>query len=48
MQITRAKTEDIPDLCLLLETLFTQEAEFTPDEGRQQRGLHAIDTGRTV
>ncbi len=47
MQITRAKTEDIPALCLLLETLFTQEAELTPDK-EQQRGLHAINIGRTV
>ena len=40
--ITLATLADIPDLCGLLDLLFTQEAEFTPDTAAQQRGLTAI------
>ena len=40
--ITLATLADIPDLCGLLDLLFAQEAEFTPDTAAQQRGLTAI------
>ena len=33
---------DCTSLCDLLAILFTQEAEFTPDSSRQERGLGAI------
>lgn len=40
---TRVATlDDIPALCRLLNQLFSQEAEFTPDEASQKRGLEAI------
>lgn len=42
MEIARATTDDIPQLCLLLDLLFEQEAEFTPDHERQTRGLAAV------
>jgi ribosomal protein S18 acetylase RimI-like enzyme len=42
MEIARATTDDIPQLCLLLDLLFEQEAEFTPDHERQARGLAAV------
>ncbi|MNN09098.1 aminoalkylphosphonic acid N-acetyltransferase [compost metagenome] len=42
MQIRLATSADIPALCTLLDQLFAQEAEFTPDRSAQQRGLAAI------
>ncbi len=42
MQITPAQPEDIPALCGLLAQLFRQEAEFTPDDETQRRGLAMI------
>lgn len=49
MEITTAISSDIPQLCLLLDQLFAQEAEFKPDHEAQSRGLAAIidndDTG---
>lgn len=42
MQVTAATEEDIPALCGLLELLFSQEAEFRPDAGAQERGLREI------
>lgn len=42
MQINPATRQDIPALCLLLDQLFSQEAEFTPDQHAQQRGLKMI------
>ncbi len=39
MQITSATVSDIPALCELLALLFTQEADFQPDEETQRRGL---------
>ncbi|MNC21836.1 hypothetical protein D3C75_698220 [compost metagenome] len=42
MQIRLATPADIPALCTLLDQLFAQEAEFTPDRSAQQRGLAAI------
>ncbi len=42
MLIEAAQPDDIPALCQLLEQLFTQEAEFSPDRAAQQRGLLQI------
>lgn len=42
MHVTPATVADIPALCELLDLLFTQEAEFTPDREAQLRGLRAI------
>lgn len=42
MDIRLATAADIPALCDLLDLLFEQEAEFTPDRTVQQRGLAAI------
>ena len=42
MQITPASTTDIPALCILLDILFSQEAEFKPDHAAQSRGLTRI------
>jgi ribosomal protein S18 acetylase RimI-like enzyme len=42
MEIARATTDDIPQLCVLLDLLFEQETEFTPEHERQAHGLHAI------
>lgn len=48
--VRRATTADIKPLCGLLAHLFTQEADFTPDEARQADGLRLIlehpETGR--
>ncbi len=42
MQIAEATSEDVPQLCRLLELLFSQETEFQPDAATQSRGLLAI------
>lgn len=42
MEIKIADIEDVPHLCRLLQTLFTQEAEFTPNEAFQSAGLSKI------
>ncbi|WP_305042819.1 GNAT family N-acetyltransferase [Geoalkalibacter sp.] len=42
MNILPARDADIPQLCELLSLLFTQEADFTPDEAAQRRGLALI------
>jgi GNAT superfamily N-acetyltransferase len=42
MEITKANTSDIPQLCELLELLFSQEAEFNPDPARQAAGLRQV------
>lgn len=42
MQITPANTSDIPALCELLDILFSQEADFTPDYDAQSHGLARI------
>lgn len=42
MHIRLATTADLPALCRLLDQLFAQEAEFTPDRPAQERGLAAI------
>ena len=42
MIIDTAKINDIPQLCALLELLFSQEAEFKPDYKAQSEGLTKI------
>jgi GNAT superfamily N-acetyltransferase len=42
MQISVANNTDIPALGALLSLLFTQEAEFTPDQAAQAEGLRRI------
>lgn len=42
LEITIAQASDIPALCQLLESLFNQEAEFSPNREKQQRGLLKI------
>ena len=42
MKIDQANLTDIPQLCILLDELFSQEAEFTPDHEIQGRGLSKI------
>jgi GNAT superfamily N-acetyltransferase len=37
-----AASGDIPELCGLLTILFSQEADFTPDRSKQERGLETI------
>jgi len=44
VDITAATLADLPALCSLLNALFTQEAEFQPDEAAQRRGLTRIIT----
>lgn len=45
MEIQTAVSSDIPQLCLLLDTLFSQETEFKPDSELQALGLGAIING---
>jgi GNAT superfamily N-acetyltransferase len=42
MEITVAKLHDIPRLCELLNSLFAQESEFTPNSEAQRKGLVEI------
>ena len=42
MEISRATNEDIPQLCELLNLLFSQEVEFQPDRKLQAAGLRQI------
>ena len=42
MNISLATREDVHELCALLETLFSQEAEFAPDRKLQEKGLAEI------
>ena len=37
-----AEIGDIPEICVLLGFLFTQEADFKPDTERQSRGIRLI------
>ena len=48
IRIDIAQESDIPSLCGLLNFLFVQEAEFTPDETAQRRGLTMIVTDPEV
>ncbi len=40
--IREAKHRDIPEIVKLLEVLFTQEADFSPDKNKQSAGLSAV------
>lgn len=40
--VSKASVEDIPQLSQLLNLLFAQEADFSPDEAKQSAGLRAI------
>lgn len=42
MEINQANLTDIPQLCILLDVLFSQEAEFKPNHELQGRGLSKI------
>ncbi len=42
MQISPATSSDITALCVLLDMLFSQEAEFVPNHEAQRRGLARI------
>ena len=42
MQIALADSDDVPALCSLLQSLFSQEIEFKPDQKLQIRGLTSI------
>lgn len=42
VEISIAKEADIPQLCILLEFLFSQELEFVPNIEAQRRGLRSI------
>lgn len=42
IEIEVAGAADIPALCDLLDSLFSQEAEFTPNQAAQKRGLGMI------
>ena len=42
IDIKPAQTKDIPELCRLLNVLFSQEAEFQPNGEAQAKGLQQI------
>jgi len=48
MEITLATLSDIPQLLPLLESLFSQEQEFVPDNTLQLQGLEQIIRNRDV
>ena len=48
MQLRKAKLDDIPDLCKLLNYLFEQEEEFKPNIEIQSEGLRKIITQSDV
>lgn len=41
-RVRKATLEDISKICDLLQQLFSQEEEFTPNQELQERSLHAI------
>ena len=41
-EIATAGLDDIPSLCGLLDSLFSQESEFKPDADAQEKGLAEI------
>lgn len=43
-----ACAQDIKELCRLLNELFTQEAEFTPDEASQEKALREIISDESI
>ena len=42
LTVSKAGKEDIKEMCLLLQELFTLEKDFTPDWHKQQQGLEFI------
>jgi ribosomal protein S18 acetylase RimI-like enzyme len=48
VEISIASSNDIPELCGLLNSLFIQEAEFVPDRQAQTRGLAAVISSSEV
>lgn len=48
MELGIARQEDLPDLVALLGILFSQEAEFIPDDARQTRALDKILSDESV
>ena len=48
MKIDKATLTDIPQLCTLLDELFSQEAEFTPNHTLQEKGLSKIISNENV
>lgn len=48
VKISIAKNTDIPELCVLLDSLFSQEAEFNSNHDKQARGLASIINGAEV
>ena len=48
MKIDKATLTDIPQLCTLLDELFSQEAEFTPNHTLQEKGLSNIISNENV
>ncbi|MDK9694453.1 MAG: GNAT family N-acetyltransferase [Sulfurimonas sp.] len=43
-----ACAQDVKELCRLLNELFTQEVEFTPDEASQERALAKIISDESI
>ena len=48
MEINQADLTDIPQLCILLDVLFSQEAEFKPNHELQARGLRKILNNKEI
>jgi GNAT superfamily N-acetyltransferase len=48
VEIAIASSNDIPELCDLLNSLFSQEAEFVPDRQAQTRGLARVISSSEV
>jgi GNAT superfamily N-acetyltransferase len=48
MKIETAVSSDVPSLCQLLDSLFTQESEFESDSDTQVRGLTSVIENRDV
>lgn len=45
VSVREARAADIPQLCDLLSELFSIEADFSPDRGKQVRGLELLLNG---
>ncbi len=43
--IRKARAPDLPEMCGLLAELFSIEADFSPDRGKQFRGLELLLSG---
>jgi GNAT superfamily N-acetyltransferase len=48
MELGIARQEELPDLVALLGVLFSQEAEFIPDDAKQTRALDKILSDESV